>query len=301
MESRVLSQSPRDIHRQITEKIVAAIETGPGKFALPWHNAQVSLGRPLNALTGKAYKGVNVLSLWIDAIGKKYANGYWASYRQWQTLGAQVGKGERGSLIIFFKPLDRKEAEEDTEERSSRFVARGSMVFNAAQVTGWSPPQQPQLSLVKRLASAEKLIADTKAVIREGHYSHASYDPVVDVIDIPSRACFVGSPTSTPTEALYSTLFHELSHWTGHKSRLDRDLKGRFGSQGYAIEELVAELGAAFLSADAGIAQEPRADHAAYIADWLKVLQRDPRAVTHTAAKANQAAEFVLSLKSTCT
>jgi antirestriction protein ArdC len=297
MESAALSQT-RDIHREITRKIVAAIEAGPGTFTLPWYNTQVPLGRPTNAVTGKSYRGVNVLSLWIDAIAKRYASGHWAGYRQWHSLGAQVNKAERGSLIIFFKPLEREEDDGSSDDPPRRFVARGSVVFNAAQVSGWSPPPQSRLSLAEQLEGAERLIADTKAVIREGRYSHASYDPAVDVIDIPARASFIGSRTSTPTEALYSTIFHELTHWTGHKSRLDRDMKGRFASEGYAIEELIAELGAAFLSADASIALEPRADHAAYIADWLRVLKRDPKALTHAATRASQGAEFVLSFKS---
>ena len=293
MESKVHSHTPRDIHRVVTEKIISALEAGTATFTLPWHNAG-ALVRPTNAFTGNAYKGVNVLSLWIDAISKKYAHGYWASYRQWQSLEAQVNKGEHGSHILFYKPLDTNAEGDEEGQTSQRFVWRASVVFNVSQVTGWEVPQPPRTSLVQRLEHAERVIAATGAVIREGRLSQACYDPASDVIDIPPRSSFIGSTTSTPTEGLYATLFHELSHWTGHKTRLDRDLKGRFGSEGYAIEELVAELGAAFLSAELGITQEPRVDHAAYIGDWLRVLKRDPNALTHAASKASQAAEFVL-------
>lgn len=293
MESRVLSHTPHDIHRAVTEKIISALEAGTDNFTLPWNNA-VDLVRPINAFTGNAYKGVNILSLWIDAIGKNYTHGYWASYRQWQSLGAQVSKGERGSSILFYKPLDAKAEGDDEDQCSQRFVWRASTVFNVAQVMGWELPLFPQSSLVQRLEHAERVIAATGAVIREGRFPQACYDPATDVIDIPPRASFIGSKTSTPTEGFYATLFHELSHWTGHKTRLDRDLKGRFGSEGYAIEELVAELGAAFLSANVGITQEPRVDHAAYIGDWLRVLKKDPKALTHAASKASIAADFVL-------
>ena len=138
-------------------------------------------------------------------------------------------------------------------------------------------------------------MAKTGASIREGHYDIACYDPALDQIDMPARRLFKGTATCSPTESFYATLFHELTHWTGHSSRLARDMKNRFGDKGYAIEELVAELGSAFLAADVGIATEPRLDHAAYVADWLRVLKSDPRALATAAARASVAAEYVLS------
>jgi antirestriction protein ArdC len=292
MESNVLSQKPYDIHRTITEKIVETIESGPGTYEMPWHRSGRGVGRPINARTGNAYRGVNFLSLWVDALKRGYPNGYWASYLQWQELGAQVQQGERGSLIVFYRQL---EADEDEEERP-RYVARGSMVFNAVQVKGWQAPEPPRTNLVERVEEAERVVAKTGANIREGHYDLACYDIALDQIDMPARRLFKGTATCTPTESFYATLFHELTHWTGHPSRLGRDLKNRFGDKGYAIEELVAELGSAFLAVDVGIATEPRPDHAAYVADWLRVVKADPRALPTAAAKASAAAEYVLSI-----
>jgi antirestriction protein ArdC len=291
MDSVVLSHTIRDIHRAVTEKIVAAIEKGAGACIMPWHRS--SVGRPRNARTGNAYRGVNVLALWIDALEKAYPSLCFASYRQWQELGAQVRKGEKGSQILFYKEI---ESEDDGEEdKRTRFVIRGSTVFNAAQVDGWTPPEPPAVNKVMRLKRVEQLVEKTKAVVREGHYQIACYDPAIDIIDMPVRSSFTGTATSSPTESFYAVLCHELTHWSGHKDRLARDMKHRFGDTGYAMEELVAELGAAFLCADLRLASEPRPDHAAYIADWLRVLKQDPRALTTAAAKASAAAEYVVA------
>jgi len=149
--------------------------------------------------------------------------------------------------------------------------------------------------MVQTLEGVDKAITATGAAIREGHYDLACYDWALDRIDMPARTLFKGTATCTPTEAFYATLLHELVHWTGHQSRLARDLKNRFGSEAYAIEELVAELGSAFLAADLGIATEPRADHAAYVADWLKVIKSDPFAISSASARASAAVDFVLS------
>ena len=296
MDSAVLSHTVKDIHRDITEKIVSAIEKGVGTCSMPWH--RTLKGRPENARTGSRYRGVNVLALWIDAIEKAYPSLYFASYRQWQELGAHVRKGERGSPILFYKALDIEDDGEEDSSPSRRFVIRGSTVFNVAQVDGWTPPELPQTNKVERLNHVEQLVAKTKAVVREGHYTMACYDMALDVIDMPVRSAFVGTSTSTPTESFYAVLLHELSHWTGHKDRLARDMKHRFGDMGYAMEELIAELGAAFLCADLELVGEPRPDHAAYIADWLRVLKRDPKALTTAAAKASAAAEYVAAFNS---
>ena len=204
-------------------------------------------------------------------------------------------KGERGSQILFYKKLETEE-EEEADKPSRRFVIRGSTVFNAAQVDGWTPPEVPQTSKVERLKNVEQLVAKTKAVIREGRYQIACYDSAIDIIDMPARAAFTGTKTSTPTESFYAILLHELTHWTGHRDRLARDMKNRFGDTAYAMEELVAELGAAFLCADLGLASEPRPDHAAYISDWLKALKREPKALTMAAGKASAAVEYIAAL-----
>jgi antirestriction protein ArdC len=176
-------------------------------------------------------------------------------------------------------------------------MARASFVFNAAQVEGFrlepdeALPDEPSFDPIER---AEAFAKATGAAITEGG-DRACYIPSADMIRMPERRRFTGTDTTTPAEGFYSTLCHELVHWSGAKPRLDRDLSGRFGSESYAVEELVAELGAAFLCGDLGITPEPRADHAQYIATWLKVLKDDKKAVFTAASKASEAASWLLA------
>jgi antirestriction protein ArdC len=285
-----------DVYESITDQVIAAIEEGAGEWQMPWHRSGVS--RPANAFTKKPYRGVNVVALWAAADGHHFSSGSWATYKQWQELDAQVRKGERASLIVFWKELERDVEDQETGERERRktLFARASWVFNADQVDGWTPPSSPERNLVQALDQAEAFTASTGADIRHGG-ERAYYRRSDDHVQMPERERFTGSETSTPTEAYYATLLHELVHWTGHESRLDRDLSGRFGNEAYAVEELVAELGAAFLCADLSITNTPRPDHAAYIANWLEVLKRDKRAIFTAARKASQASDYLASLQ----
>jgi antirestriction protein ArdC len=285
-----------DVYEAVTNRVIAAIEEGAGQWQMPWHRSGVS--RPLNALTKKPYRGVNVVALWAAADACGYVSGFWATYRQWRELEAQVRKGEHASLIVFWKELEREVEDEETGERQGKktFFARASWVFNADQVDGWAPPAAPERNLVEAVDQAEAFTAAIRADVRHGG-DRAYYRRSDDHVQMPERERFIGSATSTPTETYYATLLHELTHWTGHESRLDRDLSGRFGNEACAMEELVAELGAAFLCADLSITNTPRPDHAAYIANWLEVLKRDKRAIFTAARKAAQATDYLAGLQ----
>lgn len=289
-----------DVHQEITNRIVEAVESS-GAFQLPWiRNNSGAMKRPVNIASTNPYNGVNIVSLWVAALAHDYPSHLWGTYRQWQERGCQVRKGEKSSLVVFYKTFDvaKSEADDAEGEATQRLMARASFVFNAGQVDGFplgaaQPlPEAPAFDPIER---AEHFAKATGARIEESG-DRACYIPATDMILMPERRRFVGSSTATPAETFYSTLCHELVHWTGAKSRLDRDLSGRFGSEGYAIEELVAELGAAFLSADLAIAPQPRADHAQYIASWLKVLKNDKRAIFSAASKASEAANWLLTL-----
>lgn len=291
----VLSKPKIDLHESITRKIVAAIESGAGEYRMPWHRADRSITRPTNAATGKPYGGVNVVALWAEGLQRGFASGYWATYRQWQTLGAQVRAGQRGSLIVFYKRVEyEREEEEEDAKSSSRLIARASWVFNAAQVEGWQLPGQERRSEVEAIEHVEAFVAKLSADIRSGE--NACYHPVGDYIEIPDRALFRWTDASSPTENYYAVLLHEHIHWTGADKRLARDLRHRFGTEHYAMEELVAELGSAFLCADLGITNEPRPDHAAYMADWLTVLDRDRKALFTAASRASAAVDYLMQL-----
>lgn len=286
----------KDVYEAVTSRIISAIEEGAGAWQMPWHRSGGE--RPTNVRTGQRYRGVNVIALWAATEAERYSSGFWATYRQWQELGAQVEKGEKASLIVFWKQFEREIEDKSTGERQLKetLFARASWVFNADQVAGWKAPMPPVANPVEILHAADAFIEATGASI-EHRGDRAYYRPSTDEICMPDRGRFMGSATSTATAAYYSTLLHELTHWTGHEKRLARDLSGRFGNEAYAMEELVAELGAAFLCADLSIANQPRPDHAAYIASWLEVLRRDTRAIFTAASKASQATEHLLALQ----
>lgn len=288
-----------DIHQHITNQIISAIESGAGDFKLPWHTGSGSIMRPTNIASKKPYRGVNIVALWAASYHKNYQSGIWGTYRQWAEAGAQVRKGEKSSFVVFYKEITvgSEPAEGSAEtEGETRLFARATPVFAAEQVEGSDLPAPPQPSIIESIAAADRFVASTGATIAHGG-SQAYYRPSTDSIQLPMRESFIGTATSTASEAYYSTLLHELTHWTSHATRCDRQLGKRFGDDAYAMEELVAELGAAFLCAELGITAEPRADHAQYLVNWLAVLKADKRAIFTAASKASAATEFLAKLQ----
>jgi antirestriction protein ArdC len=288
-----------DVHQEITNRIVAAIEAGAGEFKLPWHRA-ASTRSPINATTGRAYRGVNILSLWITTQALGYESHEWATFKQWQERGANVRKGEKGTPIVFYKNLHVEssdvDASEDTEGGRTIPFARASWVFNAAQVDGHVAPAAalPERPLFERIASVDRVIEATGAQIEYGG-SRACYNRLTDRISIPDERAFFGTETSTAQEAFYSTILHELAHHSGSESRLNREKGKRFADRAYAFEELIAELSAAFLCSELGITNDPRPDHAQYMAQYLTILKNDKKAIFTAAAAASAATDFVLA------
>lgn len=303
-------KSRLDVHEAITAKIVAAIEAGAGAFQMPWHRPGVAFTIPKNALTENAYRGSNILSLWIDADEKKFEHQVWATFKQWQELGAQVRKGEKGSLIVKYGEWVPKQAAIDPkpdngsvdEAGGKRLFAKAAWVFNAQQVDGYAiAPAVPRQDLTVRLEHIDAFIAATGAEFREGgqraFYRHRGLNGDGDFIQIPERALFTGTATSTPTESYESTRLHELAHWSGASHRLDRSFGERFADKAYAFEELVAELSSAYLCAGLEITNTPRADHAQYIAHWLEVLKGDTKAIFTAASLATRAVDYLHGLQ----
>jgi len=286
-----------DVYSRVTAKIVADLERGVRPWLKPW-NAEHAAGRitrPLRA-NGQAYKGINVLILWGDARLKGFACPIWMTYRQAQELGGQVKKGEHGSLVVYADKITRTETDDSGEEflRDIAFM-KGYTVFNCEQIDLLPPhfyaTATPSISVPARIAAAESFAANTEATLRHGG-NRAYYSITDDYVQMPPFECF------RDAECFYATLLHELTHWTRHASRLDREFgRKRWGDAGYAAEELVAELGAAFLCADLGVTAEPRDDHASYLASWLDVLKSDKRAIFTAAAHAQRAADYVHGLQ----
>ncbi|MCE2841242.1 MAG: ssDNA-binding domain-containing protein [Novosphingobium sp.] len=264
----------RDLHQTMTDRILASVDDA-GQWKPCWHG--MTGGLPVNAATGKRYNGVNILSLWLSG----YPGQRWATYKQWDALGAQVQKGERGTPIIFYKVI------EGTEPGTDRLLLRSSFVFNEAQVEGAPVIVAPAtLSADQRIEALDRWIMDREHEIKLEHGGgSAFYRPSSDTIHMPDFGAF-----HTP-EHYYAVLFHEATHWTGAKHRLDR--LGNYAGEGRAVEELIAELGAAFLCAEFGIEQTTRDDHVSYIASWLSQLKGDKKFIVHAASHASKAVELL--------
>jgi antirestriction protein ArdC len=263
----------------------------------PW-SAEHAAGRITKPLrhNGTPYRGMNILLLWGEAMAKGYAAPIWMTYKQAQELGANVRKGEHGSLVVYANTISKTETNDQGEdvEREIPFM-KGYTVFNVEQVDGlpahyYARAENP-LPLSERIEHAEAFITGTAATLQHGGNS-AFYAPSRDAVQLPPFEAFKDK------ESYYATALHELTHWTKPKHRLDRDFSAkRFGDHGYAREELVAELGAAFLCAELGITPEVREDHAAYLGHWLTVLKEDKRAIFSAAAHAQRAADYLAGLQ----
>jgi antirestriction protein ArdC len=287
----------RDIHADITNKLIAAIESDPGNPNLPWRRSSGPLFMPTNALTRNAYNGINIISLLVSAEVNGYSAPIWATYRQWAELGAQVRKGEKSSVVVFYKEYDTDPAPEVQDNDGKRRFARASYVFNASQVDGFTLPDAPEpLGPIARILAADRFLAATGARIEHGGES-AYYRRSTDHIQMPDEGLFCGTDTMTRSESYFAVLCHETIHWSGAAHRLDRDMGKRFGDNAYAAEELVAEIGSAFLCSEHSITQDTRADHAQYLAHWLKLLKDDSRAIFAAAARASEAVAYLKRLQ----
>ena len=282
-----------DLYAETTARIVAALEHGVAPWVRPWSNGVDTL--PMNAGTQRPYRGVNALLLTLEAQAWGYALNRWLTYRHAIELGGQVRRGERGTTVVFWKlrkvdttvDAHPDQSESDLHERIIPLL-RAYTVFNLAQVDGLpaalsavAPPAwEPE-------ARAEELLLMSAATIRHGG-ALAYYQPRTDEIHLPLRHAF------PEAGHYYATALHELTHWSAHPSRCNRQLGQRFADDWYAMEELIAETGSAFLCAHCRI--DGQLQHASYVDHWLKVLRTDKRAIFVAATKAQQAADYVLKL-----
>ena len=288
----------QDVYSRITEKIVADLEKGVRPWLKPWHaeHAAGRIARPLRH-NGQPYNGMNVIMLWAEAVEKGYNAPIWMTFRQAKELGGHVRKGEHGSLVVYANTFHKTETDEDGQEveRDIPFM-KGYTVFNVEQIDGLparyhAMAQAPILDPVQRIEHAEAFLAHTGANVRHGG-NRAYYAPGSDHIQMPPFEFF------RDPESYYETRLHETVHWTRHPTRLERDFgRRKWGDEGYAMEELVAEIGSCFLSADLDLTPEVREDHAAYIGSWLKVLKEDKRAIFTAAAHAQRAVDFLHGLQ----
>lgn len=276
-----------DIYKQVTDQIIAELEKGAAPWIKPW-KADSTADR--NVVSKKPYRGINRLLLGMSSMGNGFNSPEWATYKQWQEKGFQVSNGAKGTHIVFFKPIAGKQDAETGETESGYCVIRGYTVFNATQTNFPASVSEMPESQFNPIPACEQFMVKTGANISHGGDA-AFYMPSMDRIQLPNKTAFDSE------SSYYATAFHELTHWTSHKSRCDRILGARFGNPEYAFEELVAEMGAAFLCADHGIKGELR--HAGYIANWLKACRTDSKAIFKAAALSQKAADYLSVLDAT--
>jgi len=273
-----------NLYNRITSQITELMQQHGSDWTRPWTSTE---GGPSNVLTGDNYKGINTLLLNLQANAEGYSRPCWATFKQWRMKGGKVRKGEKGTLCVFYKPIAINQPD---EARKTIPVMNHFFLFNADQVEGIEFPQSDEpIAPADRSRAVDDLVNSTGAIIHETG-SRAFYSPSQDHIHIPPLSAF------TNPEMFYSTLLHELSHWSGHSARLNRKegMKGRFGSSAYAMEKLVAELASAFLSIQLKVSHEPRKDHAQYLNSWIKVLGQDPKAFSSAASKAQGVADYLI-------
>lgn len=267
-----------DVMAHVVNQLIIKMEAGAGTWTMPWTNAGLA---PTNATTNIPYRGGNVIALWIAQLDGQYRHSLWATYRQWDQAHAQVRKGEKGTFLVKWNRVDRVQADGKVKEM---MIPKGFTVFNADQVDGYTPP-----SVAEHRPVDEVIAAFFAAVPARYHPGAPAYMSTLDVVSMPPIENFVS------VDHYHGTLAHELAHWTGHKSRLDRDLTGRFGDNAYALEELVAELSAAMTCGHLGLNTAARLDHAAYLQHWVRVLNDDPSILWRVAGHAQRATDHLIT------
>lgn len=286
-----------DVYTRVTEKIIASLEAGSRPWMQPWQAGAGGVPAvPLRA-SGQAYRGVNVLLLWAEAVERGYRASTWMTYKQAAEQGAHVRKGEKGAMVVYADTIHRTETNDKGEdvERAFGFM-KTYTVFNVEQIEGLGEGFYPAdvvadaSEAVEVIGHAEAFFARTGAIFRHGGHS-AFYAPRPDVIQLPPVQAFKDAESYAATKA------HELIHWTGHQNRMAREFGRRYGDRAYAFEELVAEMGAAFLCADLAITPELRGDHADYLASWLDVMKEDKRAIFAAAGHAQKAMDYLHGLQ----
>ncbi|MEZ6129185.1 MAG: zincin-like metallopeptidase domain-containing protein [Planctomycetaceae bacterium] len=296
-QSKRHNKPRHDIYQDVTDNIIEQLERGVMPWLKPWsaEHAAGYVSRPLRH-NGQPYHGINILMLWGSAMSQGFSCPIWLTYKQAQELGGQVRKGEKSSPVVYASSFKKEDADDhgDSVEKDVYFLKQ-YRVFNAQQCDGlpghFTATVKPVNTAIERIQHADRFFRHTGAMIQEGGNS-ACYVPSLDLIRMPRLETF------TDAESHAATLAHELVHWTRHESRLARDLGGRkFGDEGYAREELVAELGSAFLCADLTITPELRDDHASYLDHWLTVLKGDKRAIFQAASMASKAVDYLHGLQ----
>jgi antirestriction protein ArdC len=289
-----------DTHQEITNIILEQLEKGVVPWQQPWKGGNELFNRlPFNTSTGNKYRGVNIVLLWASALKHGFQSNEWGTFNHWNAAGEYIrkGEGERKAMIVKYGKLE-KQVDGETVEIP---YLQKFWVFNRCQLQSWQPSEEaitvPSPSdLIIREDALDEFVANTGAIIAS-HDGGASYSPADDKIRMPYPEKFIATDTLSAAEGFYSTIFHELTHWSGAPHRLNRTKGKKFGDHAYAFEELVAELGAAFLCTEFDISTVKTGDHAAYIDNWIKVLKDNKQMLVTAAAEASKAFDYLFELQ----
>jgi len=276
------------IYDEITNNVISSLEKGIAPWVKPWNSDSIA---DTNITSGKAYRGVNTLILGMSGMSQGFNSNLWGSFKQWQEKGATVRKGEKGTRIVFYTPVTKEKTNQAGDIELEKYAClKTYYVFNANQCDNVELPatDTPDIKPFFSIDACEQFLENTKAIIKHGGNS-AFYHRTDDFIGLPNKTDFLTN------EHYYATAFHELTHWTGSKSRLDREKGKLFGDTKYAFEELVAELGATFLCNDFHFTGELK--HVEYIGSWLKALKDDNKAIFKASALAQKAVDYAKSLQ----
>jgi antirestriction protein ArdC len=296
MKKYKTKKTRKEIINKVADKFIEALKTQKGDWKKSKIWKSLESGLPINANTRKSYNGFNIINLLLDREIHNYDNNEWGTFKMWNDMGYRLKKNEKCSYVFFNKPFEVEDPTKLDEfgnpKKKKIFYLKPYAVFNANQVEGYEVKKAQAPNKAKALKNVDKYVENTGAEISHGG-DRAYYSPNFDRIQMPSKESFLG------TEEYYGTLLHELVHWTGHEKRCKRDFSGFFGSEAYAIEELVAETGSAILSSILGISQTVREDHLKYVNSWIKNLENKPEQVIKAINKSTKAIEHLDSLQTT--
>lgn len=285
-----MATTKQNVLETIATKVIAMMEEHGSGWTKPWSGFVSDHGTPRSGV-GRRYTGINSLWLTVEMMERGYTQPIFATFKQWQSLNAKVKKGEKGIPVVFFKKIDIEDKE--TGEQKTIPMLKHFTVFNIDQVEGADGMRIEADKIPNEQAWLDDLTAEEIIEAQGAEINHVAGDRAycvrhTDEIVVPLKAQF------SSQDGYYGVVFHELTHWTGHKQRLDRTFGKRFGDEAYAFEELVAEMGAAMLCAVTGVSVEPREDHAKYLSSWIKAIKDDSSKLMTAASMAEKASMFIL-------
>ena len=291
----------KDLYQDFTDQVIKQMEDNNMNWSKPF--TTTILNGHHNVISKKPYQGMNCFSIGLSVHKNGFKSNEWATFNQWKNLGAKIKKGSKGTEILYWNIKEYEDKTNKDEKVKIPFL-KYFVVFNADQVDGYETKEKglkdfnlKEIDNWKTHFKTDTFVENTKADINTAN--KAFYSPNGDFIGMPPKEDFKGDKENTKEQYYYSTLLHELTHWSGHSSRCNRDLKNRFGSKAYAMEELVAEIGSAFLCSHLGVTKAPTPNHGRYLNNWLEVLKQDKKAIFKAFSLSKVSSEYLLELDQT--